>query len=58
MRDYEFGVYSIFFTALLLIGHDPLSNFLSSFHFIHMHLCEKLCANHNLSCRFICWAGI
>ena len=44
-------VYSFFFTALL-IGRNPLSDFFSSFHFIHMHLCEKLCVNHNVSCRY------
>ena len=38
---------------LLLIGHDPLSDFFSSFHFVHLHSCEQLGANHNLSCHYI-----
>ena len=64
MRDYEFEVQFwlciAFFTQpfhitllLLLIGHDPLSDFFSSFHFVHFHSCEKLGANHNLSCHNI-----
>ena len=40
-------------TLLLLIGHDPLSDFFSSFHFVHLHSCEQLGANHNLSCHYI-----
>ena len=37
---------------LLLIGHDPLSDFFSSFHFVHLHSREQLGANHNLSCHY------
>ena len=64
MRDYVFEVqfwlciaffHSPFHTTflLLLIGHDPLSDFFSSFHFVHLHSFEKLGANHNLSCHYI-----